>query len=524
VDKEDDSYVLRLGPIPRAAGAICAIDEIGRMRPEDQEQLLHALQEGKMPFVKHGFDLLLDGRATFIMSSNPKNPSGNWNDKEKINFNEIPLLGPLRDRVGLIFIFRTNRKMGYVADYAFKKTRIINTIEEVNAEEDKDYEYLRKYILYCKRFNPKLSKEAESMIAQYYVNIVTKPESQQSPRLLDTLTSLCYAVTRLKQKNTIDIDDVNDVIEFYNEQLLHLSELVSIPRDPRDLASEEIVAALKDSPFRYEFVELVKTAREKNVFVREFIGEDLHVRTNRKLREIRDRFLKLEDNRILIISYSPLTLAWKDSYKGGVVDNSPSQISEDKNNDGYGHSKIGQQDSTRKVFESDTSDTSDGDIKGNENGREKDKLPHRPELPFSTADKDKMSHVTHVTHVTSEQSGTDNPNQPNPASEVRENTTCIDAAEFLSSKEREKCKQTTLTDEQISIFCQMFKNLEAESNLNPGSFSSDDKGTVGGEELRLRIVSSSNCKADEADRIVTELHRVGVIKKVAFDTFKRAYE
>ncbi|MFZ0512320.1 MAG: AAA family ATPase [Candidatus Nitrosopolaris sp.] len=47
VDKENDNYILRLGPIPRAAGAICAIDEIGRMRPEDQEQLLHALQKGK---------------------------------------------------------------------------------------------------------------------------------------------------------------------------------------------------------------------------------------------------------------------------------------------------------------------------------------------------------------------------------------------------------------------------------------------------------------------------------------------
>jgi DNA replicative helicase MCM subunit Mcm2 (Cdc46/Mcm family) len=81
VDKEDDNYVLRLGPIPRATGAICAIDEIGRMRLEDQEQLLHALQEGKMSFIKHGFDLTLDDRATLIMSSNPKNPSGNWNDK-----------------------------------------------------------------------------------------------------------------------------------------------------------------------------------------------------------------------------------------------------------------------------------------------------------------------------------------------------------------------------------------------------------------------------------------------------------
>ncbi|MFZ0512319.1 MAG: hypothetical protein WAM14_11990 [Candidatus Nitrosopolaris sp.] len=119
-------------------------------------------------------------------------------------------------------MFRTNREVGYVADYAFKKAKIINDTDAVNKEEEKNYEFLRKYILYCKRFDPVLSEEAKVMIAQYFLNIMTKPESRESPRLFDTLTNLCYAVARLKQKDSIDIDDAKEVIEFYNLQLHHL--------------------------------------------------------------------------------------------------------------------------------------------------------------------------------------------------------------------------------------------------------------------------------------------------------------
>ena len=70
-DKEDDNIMLRLGPVASSSGAICAIDEIGRMNHEDQGHLLSTLQEGKMPFAKHGFNTVLDGSATFIMSANP---------------------------------------------------------------------------------------------------------------------------------------------------------------------------------------------------------------------------------------------------------------------------------------------------------------------------------------------------------------------------------------------------------------------------------------------------------------------
>jgi DNA replicative helicase MCM subunit Mcm2 (Cdc46/Mcm family) len=517
VDKENDNYILRLGPIPRATGAICAIDEIGRMRPEDQEQLLHALQEGKMPFVKHGFDLSLDGRATFIMSSNPKNPSGDWNDKDKVDINEIPLLGPLRDRVGLIFVFRTNRNVGYVIDYAFKKAKIINNNEAVIKEEEENYRSLRKYIIYCKRFDPILSKEAEVMIVQYYANIATKPGSRESPRLFDTLTSLCYAVARIKQKNTIDVDDVEDVIEFYNVQLLHLSQLVAVPIDPRDLAFEEIINTIKgSSSFRHEFIELVKTVRKKNVFIREYIGDDLHVKTNRKLREIRNRFVKLGDNRILILSISPLILVWKDSFRGSDMD-IPNKRRDDN---------ATSQEESREEFESDTGDMSDRDKKGNNEENESDKVIHT--IPLATTHKDITSHVTPVTPVTSTETGTTTDTSHTSNTEKRVDRDRggedidMDIADLCSAKERDRCKLIPLTDEQVNNFYRVLIKLETESNLQPGSYSSDDKGTIGGKELRNRLVLSGQFAADDANRIVKEIQRIGNIKKVAFDTFRRA--
>jgi len=442
------------------------------------------------------------------MSSNPKNPSGNWNDKDKISLNEIPLIGPLRDRVGLIFVFRTNHEMGYVADYAFKKAKIINNIGEVNKQEEKNYDFLRKYILYCKRFDPALSKEAELMIAQYYVSIMTKPESHESPRLYDTLTSLCYAVARLKQKDIIDIEDVKDVIEFYNLQLHHLSQLVAIPRDLRELAFEEIINTLKDSAFKHEFIELVRTVCRTNVFVREYISEDLHVRTNRKLRDIQDRFVKFGDDRIVILSYSPLILAWKNTYKGVDMDIPSRHPDGDRRN-------TEQDESSEKVSESDTSDTSDSEKKG----VNQEVASNKAKIPSVTTDKEIKSDVTDVTHVTPTQRDTANFSRASDT--INAEGTVMDIEGLLSEKERERCKQTSLTYEQINTFYRVFNELENVSNLHPGSFSSDDKGTIYREELRSRLVSVGKLTANDADWIIKEMRRIGNIKEVMFDTFRR---
>ena len=133
VEKEDDNLMLRLGPVTSSSGAICAIDEIGRMQYEDQGQLLNALQEGKIPFAKHGFNTVLDGSATYIMSANPTH-DGTWRYENKIERDEIPLLGPFLDRNDLVFIFRTNRIKSEIIKYAFDKADIS---EATYAEEEK---------------------------------------------------------------------------------------------------------------------------------------------------------------------------------------------------------------------------------------------------------------------------------------------------------------------------------------------------------------------------------------------------
>ena len=272
-----------------------------------------------------GFNTTLDASATFILSANPSGSSGNWRHKEKMDFNEIPLLGPLRDRVDLIFVFRTNRSIGHVVDYALKKAQMTDNFDAILKKEKENYEFLSKYILYCKRFNPEFSREARQMMVQYYASIMTSSDNnnQASPRL----NNLCRAVARLKQKDTIDVEDAKEVIQFYGVQLLqHLSQIIAIPSDPRDLAVEVITNILKDSKFKHEFIELLKTACQRNQWVSQYIGfdnegkRDWSVGANRRVRQVRDRFTKGANDKILILSISPLVLAWRATYAGGGKD------------------------------------------------------------------------------------------------------------------------------------------------------------------------------------------------------------
>lgn len=62
------------------------------------------------------------------------------------------------------------------------------------------------------------------MIVKYFTDIMTSKDTNNlaSPRLLETLNNLCFAVARLKQKEIIDVDDVKEVTAFYGVQLKSL--------------------------------------------------------------------------------------------------------------------------------------------------------------------------------------------------------------------------------------------------------------------------------------------------------------
>lgn len=58
VEKQEESHILRIGPIPAAKGAICALNEIGRMHFDDQKHLLDVMQEQFFTINKYGISAL----------------------------------------------------------------------------------------------------------------------------------------------------------------------------------------------------------------------------------------------------------------------------------------------------------------------------------------------------------------------------------------------------------------------------------------------------------------------------------
>jgi DNA replicative helicase MCM subunit Mcm2 (Cdc46/Mcm family) len=305
-----------LGPMPRygnivlANGGICAIDEIGYLPFEDQGLLLNAYQEGKIPFAKHGITLELPGSATFIVSSNPKNPEGLWKESDSIELSEIPLLGPLRDRTDLIFIMRGNKSQGHLEDFALKKIDQVNDSQSMRELEQKNHGWLRKYIFRCKDFDPKISTEAKVILAAFYRDNGGKG----SPRMVETLYNIAWGIAKYKHKHTIDEQEAIEAVKIYSNQLKYWSQISEIPVDTSAFIRNKIIDKLRDSSFLWSFEELVRAVCVDSKIAAVHIGNDFKVESNKKLRAIRDMFVNSKIPNVLITSQKPLTLAWEPTY------------------------------------------------------------------------------------------------------------------------------------------------------------------------------------------------------------------
>jgi DNA replicative helicase MCM subunit Mcm2 (Cdc46/Mcm family) len=213
ISKEDENYILRLGPVPLVKWAICALNEFGRLDPEDQGHLLDVMEEGEFTINKHGINARIVSPTTIIASANPVNNSS-WSEDQKINLNEIPALKPIIDRFDLIFVVRTPKDENVIRQYTYLKS-----LQEGSLIPDYS-NYLKKHITYAKRFNPVFSDEAKSILDEFFIRLITKNKNKKdvfnSPRRRDSIYRIAKAISKLKLKNVVDVDDANEAIEFYN--------------------------------------------------------------------------------------------------------------------------------------------------------------------------------------------------------------------------------------------------------------------------------------------------------------------
>lgn len=301
VSKEGgDVSILRCGPIPLAKEAICALNEIGRMPFESQGQLLDVMEEGEFSVNKHGINAHIRSPTVIIGSANPTTSKWRIDSNDgKVNLDDIPAIKPLVDRFDLMFVFRSSRDPIDLREYTYKKSK-----SESSKLPNYD-EFITKYLIYAKRFNPTISDEAETILNEYYIEIA---RTVDSPRVRDTLFRVARMITRLKLKNVVDAEDALEVCQFYNVILNEHDEVVNIPANPRDVTLNECLHVLESTQAPIAFDELIKKVCEKNQYIKTYIGEDLKVRDNKKLRTILE--MMLQNSHVKRVYIKPVVLQW----------------------------------------------------------------------------------------------------------------------------------------------------------------------------------------------------------------------
>jgi MoxR-like ATPase len=308
VEKHDETSVLRMGVVPAAKGAICALNEIGRMDPDQQKHLLDVAQEQVFTINKYGINSKIKSPTAIIGSANPV--AGEWKDPDKIDLDEIPAIKPLLDRLDLLFVFRNTRDEESIRNYVYQKSRLDN----MYAIPDFTI-YLRKHIEYSKRFNPKVSSEADHMLEEYVISILKK---YGSPRVREAVFKIAKMISRLKLKNIVDADDAKEAMELYNFILHQFQQVVNITTNPRDITTTECVKIITESEFPMSSVEIAKTACQRNEQVRRYVGDIYDSRHNHKLRAVMDQLRN--HSGIEVVSMKPLVFVKKQKKEESTIE------------------------------------------------------------------------------------------------------------------------------------------------------------------------------------------------------------
>ncbi len=260
VSKEgrESTTVLRLGPIPFAKEAICGLNELGRMSFDDQAPLLDVMEEGEFSINKYGMNAHIRSPTVIIGSANPTGSKwSNVNSDGRINMDDIPAIKPLLDRFDYVFIIKTSRDEQVIRNYANARSKY----EDIPVPNYNPY--LEKHLIYAKRFNPKMSKEATIMVNEYYVGIA---KIVGSPRVRDTIFKTAKMIARLKLKNIVDAEDANEACQFYNVILNEYDHVVNIPADPKEAAFIEFLHTIEAAQLLYYLKKQYRRlAREMNM-------------------------------------------------------------------------------------------------------------------------------------------------------------------------------------------------------------------------------------------------------------------
>ena len=191
-------------------GLVC-IDEFDKMKTEDRSALHEVMEQQTASISKGGIVATLNARTSILAAANPM--YGKYDPFKNITENvNLPI--PLLTRFDLIHVIRdkpSKEKDTKIAQHIIN----LHTPKGIDQKSLIDSETLTKYLSYVKRIDPKLTKEAEEKILDYYMKMRTVEAEEMitvTPRQLEGLIRMATARARLLLKNKVEEDDAERAI------------------------------------------------------------------------------------------------------------------------------------------------------------------------------------------------------------------------------------------------------------------------------------------------------------------------
>ncbi len=197
------------GLLPNADKGICCIDELNLLKKEDRGSLLNAMEEGFVSYDKGGNSVKFDARVKILATANPKGDKFKGYSKEQIE-KQLPFDPALLSRFNLIFFVKQASPSAFA--------EIVDKILTESAESTNhaDALFIKDYVDYALRINPKLPKHMVSVIKKFVSNLKAKESKlpyEVTPRTVNGIVELAKASARLELRGKIEHKDLARVFE-----------------------------------------------------------------------------------------------------------------------------------------------------------------------------------------------------------------------------------------------------------------------------------------------------------------------
>lgn len=303
-EKENETVSLKLGAIPLARNAICAIDEITAFQNDEQARLLDVLEEGLIDVDKHGRHWPVPAPTTIIATANPI--GSRWSERDVISSNEIAMRKSLLDRFQQVYYFKDDMDSTQIDAF-------VEQMSIIRKRRPHNYNFLTKYLTYASSIEVKtVTREAEIMLNEFWKQ--AKLKDMMSMRMYRAIYSIAEAHAKLQLKDTIDADIAKESMELIRLMMVKGGPTVKLPDDPRDVTYNKFLEILQNNKAGVAIKALCEIACKENPQIASYLDRNWSIEGNIKLRTVVS--MLRNHTKVKEIGSHPLVFQWM----GGLAD------------------------------------------------------------------------------------------------------------------------------------------------------------------------------------------------------------